>query len=118
MSEYAWVDRGDGRKTYRRVRSGGPPKRSDLAAPRVLRDSFDKPVQSMANGRWYESKRGLAASHRASGNPHGQDFIELGNEEMPFVEHKTCEAQLRNDIRSAIADVESGNLPPVLRLDD
>lgn len=116
--EYAWIEVAPGRMRYAKVRSFSPSQRSDLAAPLVMRDTFDKPVQSMANGQWYDSKRGLAASHRASGNPHGQDFIELGNEEMPQVEHKTCECQLRDDIRSAMADVKSGNLPPVLTLDD
>lgn len=116
--DYAWVEVSPGRMRYRKVRDGVAPQRSDLPAPLVMRDTFDKPVQSMANGKWYDSKRGLSASHRASGNPHGQDFIELGNEEMPFVEHKTSESDLRDDIRAAMADVKSGNLPPVLALDD
>lgn len=115
---YAWVDKGDGRSVFRKVREHIPSQRSDLPAPLVMRDTFDQPVQSMANGQWYTSKRGLSASHRASGNPHGQDFIELGNETMPMVEHKTDEKALRDDIRSAIADVKAGNLPPVLTLDD
>jgi hypothetical protein len=115
---YAWIEVSPGRSIFRKITDHPAPQRSHLAAPRVLRDTFDKPVQSMANGEWYTSKRGLAASHRASGNPHGQDFIELGNEHMPFVEHKTSETELRDDIRSAMADVKAGNLPPILALDD
>jgi len=112
--EYAWVEVSPGRMRYRRVREDTAPQRSDLPAPRVLRDTFDKPVQSMANGKWYDSKRGLSASHRASGNPHGQDFIELGNEPMPTVEHKHDEGRLRDNIREAIADVKAGRVPDVV----
>lgn len=113
---WAWFDLGNGRQVYREVKE---PRRgrSDLSTPMVIND-FDRPVQSCADGKWYTSKRGLAASHKASGNPHGQDFIELGNEQMPWVEHKSSEKQLRDDIRAAKADVEAGRLPHVVTLDD
>lgn len=99
---------------YRRVREVVASQRSDLASPRVLRDAFDKPVQSMADGKWYESKRALAATHKASGNPHGEDFVELGNEKPPTVEHKHDERKLRDDLREAIADVKAGRVPDVV----
>lgn len=113
---HAWFDCGDGRQVYRRV-TEPKPGRSDLASPMLIRD-FDEPVQSMADGKWYTSKRALSRSARADHNPHGQDFIELGTEEMPFVEHKSSEKQLRDDIRAAKADVEAGRLPHVVTLDD
>lgn len=112
--DYVWIEVSPGRMRYRRVRDGLPPQRSDLASPRVLRDAFDKPVQSMADGKWYESKRALAATHKASGNPHGEDFIELGNEAPPTVEHKHDERKLRDDLREAIADVKAGRVPEVV----
>jgi hypothetical protein len=114
---YAWIEVSPGRSVFRKINDGPAPQRSHLPTPRIIRD-FDAPVQSMADGKWYSSKRGLAASHKASGNPHGQEFIELGNEEMPWVEHKTDEKQLRDDIRAAVEDVKNGNVPPVLMLDD
>lgn len=113
---YAWFDKGDGRQVYRKVRVPRA-NRSDLPMPHVI-GSFAQPVQSAANGQWYETKAGLAASHKASGNPHGIDFIELGNEEMPWVEHQTSEAELRADVRNAVQDVKEGKLPDVLMLDD
>lgn len=92
--------------------------RSDaFPIPMLIRD-FDEPVQSMADGNWYTSKRALAATHKASGNPHGQDFIELGNEQVSFVEHKTDEKQLRDDIRAAKADLDAGWRPDVVALSD
>lgn len=116
MSDYRWFDVGNGRHVFRRVREPND-RRSNLPIPTLIRD-FDEPVQSMANGQWYTSKRALAASHKASGNPHGQDFIELGNEDVKFAPHETSERELRDDIRSALSDVRSGILPPVLTLDD
>lgn len=114
---YAWYDRGDGRQVYRRVPVARQSSRSDLPTPMIIGD-FAEPVQSMADGKFYTSKRALAASHKASGNPHQQDFIELGNESMPWVEHKTSEAELRSDIRAAAQDVKAGRLPEVLTLND
>lgn len=117
MTEYRWIDCGDGRQRLRRVRETVPSRRSDLAAPAVI-SGFSEPVQSCADGKWYSTKQALARSHRASGNPHGIEFIELGNEEMPWVEHKTSEPELRDDVRSAVADVKAGKLPHVVTLDD
>lgn len=114
---YAWFTRGNGRLVYRKVERELRGPRSDLPAPSLLRD-FDTPVQSMADGKWYTSKRALSRSAKAAHNPHGQDFIELGNEEMPFVEHKTDEKQLRDDMHAAMADVKAGRVPDVLMLDD
>jgi len=111
----AWLDLGNGRKVYRRVPEG-PRERSSFPCPMLVRD-FDEPVQSCADGKWYTSKAALSASHKASGNPHGIDFIELGNEQMPWVEHKTDEKQLRDDIRAAKAELDAGWRPNVVSLD-
>jgi hypothetical protein len=113
---YAWFDAGGGRKVYRRVPERKQ-ARSDLPCPSLIRD-FAEPVQSMADGKWYSSKRDLSRSARAAHNPHGQDFIELGTEEMPFVEHKTSERELRDDIRGAMSAVENGWRPEVVALED
>lgn len=113
---HAWFDAGNGRKVYRRIPEKRPENRSDLACPMLIRD-FDEPVQSCADGKWYTSKAALARSARAAHNPHGIDFIELGNEQMPWVEHQTDEKQLRDDIRAAKADLDAGWRPDVVSLD-
>lgn len=115
MSEYRWFDRGNGRQVLRKVRERVS-NRSSLPAPMII-GGFAEPVQSAADGKYYSTKAGLSRSHRASGNPHGIDFIELGNESMPWVEHQTSETELRDDIRSAAQDVKEGRLPEVVTLD-
>lgn len=114
---HAWFDAGNGRKVYRRIPERRPDNRSDLACPMLVRD-FDEPVQSCADGKWYTSKAALARSAKAAHNPHGIDFIELGNEQMPWVEYQTSETKLRDDIREAAQDVKEGRLPDVLMLED
>lgn len=109
--EKVWVQSGLGRKVFRKVPESQP-QRSTFPCPRLIRDEFDQPVQSAANGEWYTSKSSLAKTHKASGNPHGQDFIELGNEEIAFKEHVPDRAQRRQDIAEAMHDVMTGNLPP------
>lgn len=117
MGEYRWIDAGNGRQVYRRVHDAPPPPRSDLPTPMLIRD-FPEPVQSCANGRWYSSKRDLAASHRASGNPHGVDFIEIGNDKQEFVEYTPDPKKRREDILEAKRDLDAGWRPDVLTLED
>lgn len=113
-----WIrtERGTLRKVYRARPPSARP--ASFPTPRLIRD-FDEPVQSMADGQFYTSKRALARSARAAHNPHGQDFIELGTEEaLPFVEHKTDERAERETIKQAISDFENGWRPEVVALDD
>jgi hypothetical protein len=46
----------------------------DLCAPRILRDDMGKHVQSMTNGRYYDSKSELRKEYRRAG------VIEVGND--------------------------------------
>lgn len=116
MDEYRWFDRGNGRQVLRKVKEPRPNNRSSLGAPMII-GGFADPVQSAADGNYYSTKAALSRSHRASGNPHGIDFIELGNEEMPWVEHQSSEAELRDDVRHAVADVKAGKTPDIVTLD-
>jgi hypothetical protein len=50
-----------------------PDNRSDLAAPMLIRDSMDA-VQSMLDGKMYDSKRGLRKTYREAG------VIEVGDD--------------------------------------
>lgn len=84
--------------------------RGAFPCPRLIRD-FDEPVQSMADGKFYHSKAALAASHRASGNPQGVDYVELGTETPTFQEHTPDPKKRRDDVAAAAADVKAGNVP-------
>lgn len=78
--KYEWVQTGDGRQVYRKIDTQER-ARSDLPRPMIISDHIDE-VQSMADGRTYSSKAALRATYKASGNPDGVNYVELGNEKL------------------------------------
>lgn len=107
---HAWFDAGAGRQVYRRVPEPKGP-RSHLSTPMLVR-AFAEPVQSMADGKFYDTPRDLERTYKASGNPRGEEFIPLGNETMPTVEYTPDRQELRSHVKQAMSDVLTGNLPP------
>ena len=89
--------------------------RSALPVPMLIRD-FHEPVQSMADGKYYNSKSSLRNSYKAENNPSGTNFIEVGNEDIskftppPKLDRKAN----REAVERAICAVESGNAAPVM----
>lgn len=108
---YAWYDAGNGRQVYRKVPEISAPKRSHLSSPQLVRP-FDQPIQSQANGKWYDDPKSLSASHKAANNPQGVDYIELGNERMEWKPAEFNEKERRDDIRQSLHDVMNGNISP------
>ncbi len=53
------------------------PARSDLPCPRIMSDAME-PVQSMLDGKMYDSKSALRATYRANG------CVEVGNDPQRF----------------------------------
>lgn len=103
----AWFDLGNGRKVFRTIPETAP-ARSSLPVPMLALDTMPE-TQSMLDGKMYTSKSELRATYKAAG------MIELGNE--PMKEFKRPERDRAGDraaIERAIADVEAGNVPPVL----
>lgn len=82
-----------------------------ISAPRVLSD-YMTPCMGM-DDKMHDSLASYRATLKASGNPQGENYIELGNESLKPVERKFDRAQRREDIKAGIADVKAGRLPPV-----
>lgn len=57
------------------------PTRSSLTAPYVAGDTIE-PTRSMATGEMFTSKSKLRATYRPNGNPNGNRYIEVGNEQL------------------------------------
>ncbi len=110
----AWFVFDDGRSCLRKVNRGPEPARSDFPAPMIRRDGID-PCRGM-DGRMHESLSALRKTYRAEGNPQGENYIEIGDHELPRVEAKFDRAVRRDDIKAAIADVKAGKpiAPPVV----
>lgn len=73
-----------------------------LSAPNVISDN-QPPVQSMLDGKMYDSKAALRATYRPSGNREGKYYTEVGNDPSiltpkPFVKPKPP----RDKIKAAV----------------
>lgn len=80
-----WHDRHDWPDNHRRPDEG-------LWAPTVISDN-QPPIQSMVDGKVYDSKAALRATYRPSGNKEGKYYSEVGNDPSilnpkPFVKPK------------------------------
>ncbi len=51
-----------------------PDRRSHLSGPMLIRDEMDRPLQSMADGKYYTSKSAMRAEYKARG------FTEVGDD--------------------------------------
>jgi len=79
MIEKRWYTLENGRQVYRSVPKPAA-SRSDLPIPYVISDTLDSALYSGADGKQYTSKAALRATYKASGNPRGIEFTEVGNE--------------------------------------
>lgn len=113
-----WVEVAPGRKRLIHLDrpEPAPVARSSFPSPSIRRDSID-PIRG-ADGRMYDSLAGYRRSLRAEHNPQGENYVEIGNEELKPVEHKFDRKERRDDIRAAIADVKAGRVPTPVALGD
>lgn len=113
MTEYAWFTNGNGRSVYRRVPEQSADNRSGLPCPQILNDRFDQPTQSMADGKYYTSKAAMRESYKASGNPQGVDYVEVGNADLTkFEKPKRDKAADMAAFKRAEAEVAAGIINP------
>lgn len=110
MSEFEWIDTGTGRQTYRR-RVEPNMRRSELPFPMLIADAIE-PTQSMADGKFYESKQALRRTYRADGNPQGVEYIEVGNDQRPREQKAGSvnrdKSRVRESIEKAMAMADRG----------
>jgi hypothetical protein len=115
MVQYAWFDNGKGRQVYRPIPEPQEDKRSSLAMPYFRQDHI-KPCLG-ADGKVYDTLSGYRKTLLPSGNPKGERYIELGNEQTkPYEAPKFDRKKRRDDIKAAIADVKNGNVPKSTQL--
>lgn len=117
MSKFDWYRTGDGRLVYRAAPKPIP-ERSGLPCPHIISDKID-PVVSMADGNLYDSASALRRTYKASGNPQGIDYIEIGNESLtkPFKRPKSEDAKILETIDKAQAALREGHIPEIGKAD-
>lgn len=82
-----------------------------VSMPRILSDHIE-PCMG-ADGKMHDSLSGLRATYLPGGNPQGERYIELGNEQMKATPKTFDRKQRRDDIRAAMEDVKNGRVPPI-----
>lgn len=88
---------------------------ADFPCPMVIRDNIDG-LQSMADGRVYDSKSALRRSYTSDGNPQGRDYQEIGGAEIePAGRAKVDKKGIRDALDRAMHDVETGQIPDSIK---
>lgn len=102
-------------KPVTRIKHKTNGKRSDsFPVPFIVRP-FSEPVQSMADGKYYDDQSSLRATYKAANNPQGVDYVEVGNEDITKFEAPKRDKQSSKDaIERAISKIDNGYVPPML----
>lgn len=101
----AWFVFDDGRRYLRKRQQ---PARSERG-PVILRDSID-PIRG-PDLRMHDSLSGFRRACRPDGNPQGERYLELGDQELPKFQAPEFDRRERRDaIRAGIADVQAGRV--------
>lgn len=112
MLEKRWYTLENGRSVYRAV-PHAPVARSSFPIPYMQFDRIE-PVQSMADGKTYDSLSALRATYKAGGNPQGKDYVEVGNEDLTtFTPPKRDDKKAIEAIERAEADIIAGRAPEI-----
>lgn len=68
-----------------------------------------------ADGKLHDSLASYRHSLTPEGNPKGERYLEMGNEELPaFKPPEFDRKERREAIKAGIADVKAGRVPPVV----
>lgn len=97
MPQYGWI-KVEGRQIYRRI-DRDEPQRSSLPFPHVMSDVME-PVQSMLDGKIYDSKSALRATYRAAG------VTEVGNDPARLRKPKRKPIE-RHQVKAAVEKAEA-----------
>lgn len=103
MSEYGWIDLGNGRQVYRRLTDHHEPARATLPCPMLALDTMD-PTQHPADGQHYTSKAKFREVTRAN------QMVEVGNDPARFRHQnptKPDRASIRQSLEKAMAQVNT-----------
>lgn len=84
-----------------------------ISAPLVMSDTIAPRIG--ADGKLHDSLASYRHSLTPEGNPKGERFLELGDQELPtFKPPEFDRRERREAIKAGIADVKAGRIPPVV----
>lgn len=108
----AWVKLADGREVYRTIHEPKPDTQSAFPCPQIRSDRIE-PVQSMADGKFYDSMSSLRRTYRADGNPQGEEYTEIGDAPMqgPKPMPHLSKAEISDLLDKSEAMISRGEVP-------
>lgn len=112
----AWFIFDDGRSYLRNVDPGPALARSSFPTPAFRTDSI-APCLGM-DGRMTDSLSALRKTYRPEGNPQGERYTEIGNEELKPEMRTFDRKQRRDDIKAAMEDVRNGRVAQSVAIED
>lgn len=78
-----------------------------VCLPQIMRGDDQEPLVSMADGKTYTSKAAMRESYKASNNPRGEHFVEIGDDAGYLnPQHKPLEAD-KSQIADAVIKAEA-----------
>lgn len=77
-------------------------RNAPITRPMIMRGDDTEPLQSAADGKWYTSKAAMRESYKASNNPRGITFEEVGNDAR-YLEGSAPDRDLGNKADAAVA---------------
>lgn len=81
--------------------------KSTFPCPGLNRGDETEPLRSMADGKMYTSKAAMRESYRASNNPSGKEFVEVGDDAKYLNPQHTPLTPEKADIAEAVVKAEA-----------
>jgi hypothetical protein len=110
----AWITLENGRHVYRTIPEQRQSVRSSFPCPQIRSDRIE-PVQSMADGNWYDSMSSLRATYKPSGNPQGEEYTEIGDAPMrgPKEMPRMTKQEISDLLDKSEAMISRGEVPEI-----
>jgi hypothetical protein len=87
-------------------------RNAPVKMPRIYTGDEQEPTLSMADGKMYTSKAAMRASYKPSGNPQGESYIEVGDDQsykkIAEKKRKPDAAVINDAVDRAFADLSNG----------
>lgn len=100
-----WVEISPGRKRLVDMNKPRPTPvaKSDFPCPAIHTGAFSTPLQSMADGKFYDNKHALYKTYKAENNPQGVDYEVVGDKEIEPYSPPSKTREQNEDTDRAIA---------------